>query len=85
MNIINNMGCEVEKVMRVKKCSYGDGYHMIIGGIYIPFDKVVISKVDSVMLFNNDRFVCLVNYQNADEALKMAYAEGIKVEHEEQR
>tara|TARA_R110000868_G_scaffold178606_1_gene418348 strand:- start:65 stop:322 length:258 start_codon:yes stop_codon:yes gene_type:complete len=84
MNIINNMGCEVEKVMRVKKCSYGDGYNMIVGGIYIPFDKVVISKVDSVLLFNNDRFVCLVNYQNADEALKMACAEGIKVEHEGQ-
>lgn len=71
-------------MIEIKKANFIEGgYHMIVDGFYIPFDKVVISTTGMLTLYNNERFVCMVNYENEDKVLKLMGEEGIECVSEE--
>ena len=68
----------------IEKANFVEGgYHMIVDGFYIPFDKVVISTTGMLTLYNNERFVCLVSYESEDKVLKLMGEKGIECVSEE--
>ncbi len=71
-------------MIEIKKANFVEGgYHMIVDGFYIPFDKVVISTAGMLTLYNNERFVCLVSYESEDKVLKLMGEKGIECVSEE--
>jgi hypothetical protein len=71
-------------MIEIKKANFVEGgYHMIVDGCYIPFDKVVISTTGMLTLYNNERFVCLVSYESEDKVLKLMGEKGIECVSEE--
>ena len=71
-------------MIEIKKANFIEGgYHMIVDGFYIPFDKVVISTTGMLTLYNNERFVCLVSYESEDKVLKLMGEKGIECVSEE--
>tara|TARA_R110000744_G_scaffold65874_1_gene134793 strand:- start:893 stop:1120 length:228 start_codon:yes stop_codon:yes gene_type:complete len=67
-------------IIEIKNAKYLPGtYHMIIGGIYIVFDKAELSSTENLHLFNNDRFVCLIDHEKRNEVLQLMHDEGIEV------
>ena len=71
-------------MIKVKKSDFIEGaYHILVDGFYIPFDTVVYSTSGMLSLRNDDRFVCVINYKNEAEVLKLMGEEGIEVLSEE--
>ena len=67
-------------IIEIRNAKFLPGtYHMIICGIYIVFDKVELSSTENLQLFNNDRFVCLIDHEKRDEVLQLMHEEGIEV------
>ena len=71
-------------MIEIKKANFVEGgYHMVVNGFYIPFDKVVISTTGMLALYNNGRLVCVVGHENEDNVLKHLSEKGIECVSEE--
>tara|TARA_R110000796_G_C14215910_1_gene393921 strand:+ start:208 stop:432 length:225 start_codon:yes stop_codon:yes gene_type:complete len=57
-------------------------YHLISDGVYVVFDKVIVSEVDNIHFYNDDRFVCLIDYTQKDAVLKALEDQKIGVTQE---
>jgi hypothetical protein len=67
-------------LIEIKKAIFVEGgYHMIAAGLYIPFDKVVMSTTGTLQLYNNERFTCLVGHESEEEVLGLINKEGIEI------
>ena len=67
-------------MIEIKKSIFAeDKYHIILAGFYIPFDKVVLSTTGMLQLHNNERFVCLISYENEKEVSDLINKEGIEI------